>query len=72
MNQETYLKERVDDQIDWYDRKSMWNQNRQKRIRLLATVISLLIPLATGFLTEDTSWLKFAIGAGGVIIALCE
>ena len=35
MNEEQYLNERLEDQINWYDKKSVWNQNIFKIICII-------------------------------------
>lgn len=72
MDEQTYLTERVDDQMNWYDRKSSWNQKRYKRLRFIATGLSLLIPFATGFLSDEREWVKWSIGIAGILIAVIE
>lgn len=72
MDEQTYLAERVDDQMNWYDRKSSWNQKRYKGLRFVATGLSLIIPFATGFLSDDRDWLKYAIGVSAIGIATIE
>ncbi len=72
MTQEEYLKNFVDDQIDWYNRKSRSNQKWYKRLRTTAIVCSILIPLFAGFIEEDLTALKYVVGALGAIVALVE
>ena len=38
MNQEEYIKDRVDIQIDWYDKKSVFNQKWFKRLQVIAII----------------------------------
>jgi len=71
MNQEEYLKQRVDDQFNWLDRKSIWNQKRYKRLRTVVLFVSVLIPLLSGWIGKLPE-LSYAVGIGGVIIAICE
>jgi len=71
MKEDQYLKERVDDQFDWLDRKSVWNQKRYKRLRTIVLVVSVLIPLLSGWIGKLPE-LSYAVGIGGVIIAICE
>jgi len=42
---------RLEDQLQWYDKKSTWNKTVYKQLKLLALVIAVSIPLAalTGF-----------------------
>lgn len=71
MTQEEYLKKFVDDQIGWYDRKSINNQKWYKRLRIIAIVCSILIPLLAGYL-DDLEYLKYFVGGLGAIVALIE
>ena len=43
MNQEEYLKDRLQNQIDWYDNTSMKNQNWFKRLQVAAILASATI-----------------------------
>lgn len=49
MDQETYISDRVDDQIDWYDRKSQTAQKKFKMLRGFEIVAAAAIPLIAGF-----------------------
>lgn len=69
MNQEEYLKERLDGQIDWYDRKSQWNQQWFKRLQVFQLVAAAAIPFMSGYMGPDTLWIKFSVGLVGVLIA---
>ena len=61
--------ERLEDQISWYDRKSLINQCMFKRIKTVEIAAAALIPLlaASGF--PKTT---FVTGALGVIITILE
>lgn len=48
MNQDEYIKERLQDQIDWYDTKSMDNQQTFKRIRKAEIFAAALVPFTSG------------------------
>jgi len=69
MNQEAYLKERLQDQIDWYDRKGMKNQKWFKRLQVAAILASVTIPFLSGYITETTLLLKVSVGLLGLIVA---
>jgi hypothetical protein len=69
MNQEEYLKERLQDQIDWYDRKSMQNQKCFKRLQVIAIFASISIPFLAGYITEATVLLKLSVGILGLVVA---
>ena len=72
MTIEDYLKDRLDDQINWYERKSAINKKRFNTLRFGVIAISVTIPFLTGLITEETTWIKMAVGIGGVLIALFE
>ena len=71
MNQDEYLKNRLYDQIKWYDKKSVVCQKRFKLIRSLEISFAALIPLLSA-IPGDTGLLKIVIaglGSGIVIFA---
>jgi hypothetical protein len=69
MDIEQYLQERLDDQINWYDRKSGWNQRLHKRLRLLEVVAAASIPFLTGFIA-DFAFMTHVVAVVGVAIAV--
>ncbi|OGU37030.1 MAG: hypothetical protein A2315_04965 [Ignavibacteria bacterium RIFOXYB2_FULL_35_12] len=72
MNAEEYLKNRVQDQIDWYDRKSSSNRKMFKSLRLSEIILSALIPFLSGITAILASYEKegiIIISLFGVIIA---
>ncbi len=71
MNVEEYLKDRVEDQIDWYDSKSMKNQWWFKRLRLAEISAAATIPLLAGHVGQDGPPLIPALlGILGIIVAV--
>ncbi len=68
MDQNEYIKNRLDDQIDWYDRKSQWNQTMFKRLRIFEFVAAASIPFLTAYI--EFSFIKFTIGLLGLLIAV--
>jgi len=69
MDEAEYLKQRVDDQIDWYDRKSQSNQKGFKRLRVIEIAVATLIPLLAGYAGESAH-LDAAIGGLGLLVAV--
>lgn len=67
--QAEYLKDRLDGQINWYDKKSVANQKAFKRLQVLIIVASATIPFLSGFMDENSLWLKIVIGLLGLAIA---
>ena len=69
MNQDEYLKLRVDDQINWYDNKSIASQKLFKRLRLIELICAACIPLLAGYATKADG-IQYTIGAMGLIVAI--
>jgi hypothetical protein len=69
MDENEYMKQRVDDQISWYEEKSAWNQSRYKRLRMTEFSCAALIPFLSGMGDKipGGAWL---IGILGVAIAI--
>ena len=70
MTEDEYIKERVDDQIDWYSTKSGTNKNYHLWTKALVIIFAALIPLAAGFITPTTAWLNYVIASLGVLTAI--
>jgi hypothetical protein len=66
-----YLKERVDDQINWYDQKSKSAQKWYKRLQIAEIILASLIPLLSGYM-PSYKWIAFIVGLFGAIIAVIE
>lgn len=69
MNEEEYLNDRLNDQIDWYDKKSQTNQKWFKRLRLLEIIAAAIIPFLAG-IGSSIPYYLIIIGGLGVIIAV--
>lgn len=69
MTEEQYLSERVEDQINWYSKKSTINKTYYLCANALVIVFAALIPFFAGFAKEYT-WLNFPIGVLGVLTAV--
>lgn len=69
MDEKTYIKERLDDQIDWYSNKSKRSQNWFKALRIVEIIAAGIIPLLAGYATDSEPELKIIIGLLGVVIA---
>lgn len=70
MNQDEYIKHRLDDQIGWYDGKSQWNQKMYKRLRVFEFAAAASIPFLTGYMTVNAPFINFTVGLLGLIIAV--
>ncbi|MFA5782158.1 MAG: DUF4231 domain-containing protein [Bacteroidales bacterium] len=69
MNEENYLKDRVDDQIKWYSDKSSTNKMLYHTCKISEIIIAAVIPFLTGIVDKFPD-LKYLIGTLGVIIAI--
>lgn len=70
MPPEEYMTIRVDEQIDWYDAKSITNQRAFKILQVVIIAAAATIPFLSGYIDSDSSSLTYVIGALGVIIAI--
>jgi hypothetical protein len=69
MNDDEYINSRVDEQIDWYDRKSQAAQRWFKCSRTLEIISAAAIPLIAGFAVEPFP-VTLIIGILGALIAI--
>jgi len=70
ITKEQFLSERVDDQIDWYDKKSQFNQRWYKCLRVCEIVAAVAIPLLVGNMSDMFPAIKIVVGFLGFLIAL--
>ena len=69
MTQEEYLKDRVDNQIAWYSRKSARNKKYHLWSNALIIVFAAVIPFFAGLGEENLTWTKYVIALLGVLTA---
>ena len=69
MNQDEYINNRVDNQIDWYDRKSSTNQRWFRWLRIVEIVAAASIPLLVGY-ADTVAEFKVVVGVLGLMIAV--
>jgi uncharacterized protein DUF4231 len=72
MDQEQYIANRVDDQQQWYGRKSSINKKYHVWSRGLIIGLSAIIPLGAGFMLDGDrgEYMKFIIALLGTIVAI--
>ena len=72
MDQEQYIANRVDDQQEWYSRKSGVNKKYHIWSKGLIIGLSALIPLGAGFMSmgNKEEYMKFGIALLGTIVAI--
>jgi hypothetical protein len=71
ITEKDYFKERLDQQIEWYDKKSQNHQKNYKWAKRIEFVLAALIPLLSGF-SKDTSFISISVGILGAAIAVIE
>lgn len=70
-NIDEYLENRVQKQIDWYDKKSIDCQRKYKIFQIIEIIIAAFIPLLSGY-TTNNSIIALIIGICGAVIAIIE
>ena len=71
MDMNHYMKARVDDQISWYDKKSLHCQKVYKFYQTTEIIIAAFIPLLSGYSDKHIS-IAIIVGIMGAIIAIIE
>ena len=69
MNEEDYLKNRIDDQINWYNSKAHINKNYHYFTKAMVIIVSSIIPLIAG-IEIDGSLKNVLLGLLGTCIAV--
>ncbi|HKK12435.1 MAG TPA: DUF4231 domain-containing protein [Flavobacteriaceae bacterium] len=71
MNQEEYIKQRLDDQIKWYERKSSICQKKYKFWQVIKIVAALLVTTLSLWVNEFKE-MPYVIGITGAFIVFVE
>lgn len=71
MEIDEYMKSRVDDQINWYDKKSASCQRKYQLTQTIEIVLAALIPLLSAY-SKDCVLVAIIVGALGAAIAIIE
>ena len=72
MTEQDYLSQRIDDQINWYSKKSTFNKNRYQFIKALVIITSASIPVLAILIKSNVDFLKVVVGVAGVLIVALE
>lgn len=70
MNEEEYLKKRFNDQITWYDQKSVCNQKWFKRLQVFQLAAAASIPVLVNYVTDSSGWIRLLVALLGASIAI--
>lgn len=60
---EDYLKERYRDQVNWYDRKSVWNQRMYKALKCTVIVLSFSVPIVVALSYDQSRAVAIALSS---------
>ena len=71
MDADEYLKERLEPEIAWYDKKSGENKARHNAFRITEIVCAAIIPLLAGYAKDGAVYFSVAIGVLGFLVAGC-
>ena len=66
-----YIRNRVDDQITWYDKKSLDAQKNYKRIQIAEIISAAAIPVLVPYVAS-CGFISFLVAALGALIAVLE
>lgn len=69
---EQYLQMRIDDQIQWYDRKSGILKRRYRAMKMAMIILGVLIPVAVALNPVFGEWANYTAAAFGAVIAGLE
>jgi hypothetical protein len=70
MDEQAYLTDRVDDQIDWMSAKAGRNQKWFRRLRLIELAAAASIPFGAGLIREPGDAFALSVGLLGVAVAV--
>lgn len=70
MDADGYLVDRLQDQIDWYEKKAASNQRWFHRLRFTEVLAAASIPFLTGLIEEAGDPVALAVGTIGVALAV--
>lgn len=70
MDEKKYIVERLDDQINWYSKKSKRNQTWFKTLLLIEIISAASIPFLSVYANDSQPLIKAAIGLLGVLIVV--
>jgi Protein of unknown function (DUF4231) len=65
-----YIAQRLDNQMEWFERKCAYNQKAYKRLRMVELLAAALIPLLSGIDSTRLPHGTLIIGVLGMLIAL--
>ena len=70
MNENEYLDNRLQNQIDWYDHKSVWHQTWFKRLQVYQIACAAMIPVLVNYVHDQSEWMRIVVALIGASIAI--
>lgn len=71
MDEQTYIKERLNEQIEWYDSKSKDSQKKFKLSKYFVISASAIIPFLVN-LNIESIFIRVVVSALGIVITISE
>lgn len=72
MRPEEYIEERVEDQINWYSKKSSLNKGYFLFLKIIEIILASSLPFLSGYLNRTSTISSVTIGLFGVVISIIE
>ncbi len=69
INETDYMEKRVQDQINWFNRKSRCNKRWFYGLKVSEIILALFIPFLSAYITDGCNVLKIAVGLIGILVA---
>jgi Protein of unknown function (DUF4231) len=69
MTEQEYIEQRLDDQQQWYSKKSSWNQTWYKRLRVVEIVLAVSVPFFTSLINQNMQSMTYVVSALAFVIA---
>jgi len=69
INTEEYFSQRLDDQINWFDKKSGFNKKAFMYLRTVEIIAALIIPFLAGYVDDGNAAKVVFIGSLSIIVA---
>lgn len=70
MTEKEYIKNRLENQIDWYDSKSISNQKMFKKLQIFQIVAAATIPILVTYVNDTSNLLRIIVASLGSSIAI--
>lgn len=70
MNEKEYISNRLEDQINWYSKKSVWNQKLFKLLQVYQIIAAALIPVFVIYVSDTSDSMRLLVAFLGASIAI--